>query len=194
MIQVSDHNSEWYTLKESSRLTGKSINALRILIYRKKLDKIKKVSNIGKKDIWLIHKDSLSQIEVKNTSLNGIQENTFLNTIPDDIQNTIQNTIPLEYFDGKLNEWENIRSQWFQERDQLQAGLMMYRYKFEEAEKQLKLLPAPVETVTLKLEELERKLQEKEAVLSEQETRLQEKEAELQRERSLPWWKKMFRR
>lgn len=76
-------------------------------------------------------------------------------------------TLPLEYYEKQQKE-----------RDQALQGLMMYRYKFEEAERQLKLLPAPVEMVNSRLEELERQLQKK--------------ELELQRERSLPWWKRLF--
>ncbi len=52
------------------------------------------------------------------------------------------------------------RREWQQERDNLMQGLLMYRYKFEEVDRQLKILPAPPEYVKVKIDELEKNLQE----------------------------------
>jgi hypothetical protein len=54
----------------------------------------------------------------------------------------------IEYYDKKRENWDN-------ERDKLVQGMMMYRYKFEELDKQVKALPAPPELLTSKIQTLE---------------------------------------
>ncbi len=60
------------------------------------------------------------------------------------------------------------------ERDELMQGMMMYRYKFEELERRMRLLPAPVETVSTILQENEAKLQEKAAALAQAQNIIQQ--------------------
>jgi hypothetical protein len=51
------------------------------------------------------------------------------------------------------------------ERDSLVQGLMMYRYKYEEMEREMRLLPAPVSDVTSKLEQYEKENNDRKNVL-----------------------------
>jgi hypothetical protein len=102
-------------------------------------------------------------------------------------------TIPLDYFDVKQKEW-------IEERDKLQAGLMMYRYKYEEMERKVKLLPAPVEVVTSKLKELEDSVAAEVSYREQMTTALYEREAtvirlqaELEAEKKKPWWKRIWK-
>lgn len=71
----------------------------------------------------------------------------------DNTSDICHDSIPIYYHDQKLKEWQ-------QERDNLMQGLMMYRYKFEELDRQVKMLPAPPEYVKSKIDELEKHLQE----------------------------------
>jgi len=103
-----------------------------------------------------------------------------------------------------------------QERDSLMQGLMMYRYKFEELDKQVKQLPAPPEIVARELsdkaaalaraeeileeakeaqkrhaaamDELKNKLIEEEHAKEAYRIQWEAAQAELKR----PWWKKLF--
>jgi hypothetical protein len=146
---ISD--KEWITLKEASKITGRSIQALRLLINRKKIDKVKKVQDNGP-GYWLIHKDALGQISMISMG----DKDTYQENISHTYQVASQViSIPIEYYEQQQKE-----------RDQLQAGLMMYRYKFEELDKQMKLLPAPVEIVSTKLKEQEAMIQTKDQALS----------------------------
>lgn len=199
---ISD--KEWITLKEASKITGRSIQALRLLINRKRIDKVKKVQDNGP-GYWLINKDALQQISMismddKNTYQ---QDTSHTYQVPSQVI-----SIPIEYYGQQQKE-----------RDQLQAGLMMYRYKFEELDRQMKLLPAPVEVVSTKLKEQESMLQTKDLALAraqeildkaredydqyktaivELKEKLQEEErtkAELRQQLEMelrPWWKKIL--
>jgi len=113
------------------------------------------------------------------------------------------NLVTIEYYDQQRERWER-------ERTQLEQGVMMYRYKFEEMDRQIKALPAPPEYVKAKIEELEQSLQEearaKEQALQELKEKLEEEErlkeeirvekerlsAEYEYERRRSWWKKLW--
>jgi len=113
------------------------------------------------------------------------------------------NLVTIEYYDQQREKWER-------ERSQLEQGIMMYRYKFEEMDRQIKALPAPPEYVKAKIEELEQSLKEeaeaKELVLKELRDKLEEEErlkeeirsekerlsAEYEYERRRSWWKKLW--
>jgi hypothetical protein len=188
--EICQSVSDWLTLQEASELTGKSVNALTLLISRRKIDRIKKQSGRGKGK-WLIHRDSVELLpdpdRLKDRDRLNPGQNERLNDRP-------EAGIPIHYFDSKLKEWT-------EERDRLQAGLLMYRYKFEEVEKQLRLLPAPPEMVASRLQVAELMAQQKEQALMEAreaienlETELRQKEALMVKlqQRALPWWKKLF--
>ena len=177
------HNKqkEWLTIKEVSNITGKSTDSLRMLLHRKKLTNVKKANNGNngtKRSQWLIHKDNISLLH--NSYVTGDGTNVTCDKSITSERNS--NIITLEYHDSKQQEW-------LKERDQLKAGIIMYQYKFEELDRQLKLLPAPAEVVKSRLIELEHSLQE------EKETKqklINDLEAELQKERSLTWWQKLW--
>ena len=185
------HGGEWITLKEASKITGKSVNAIRLLVNRRKIDMVKKIEEKGR-SYWVVHRESLPM----TCGQKGSNSTTSQEHVKHSGQAT---TIPLEYYD-------NMRKEWEEERDKLTSGLTMYRYKFEEAERQLKLLPAPAHVVSSRLEELEHTVQEKDeviqteiqyrqqlsSVLHSQEARLLELEAEL-RHAKKPWWKKVLK-
>jgi hypothetical protein len=113
------------------------------------------------------------------------------------------NLVTIEYYDQQREKWER-------ERSQLEQGMMMYRYKFEEMDRQIKALPAPPEYVKAKIDELEQSLKEeaegKEQALKELREKLDEEErlkeeirsekerlsAEYEYERRRSWWKKLW--
>jgi len=224
---------EWLTLKEASELTGKSLNAIRLLVHRKKIDKVKKVHD-KKATYWLIHKDTLLQTYVDETaSEKDISPGHTSDVCQDDKtihidaviedDNTMSDislghmsdmphaVIPFEVYDRKQKEWT-------EERDHLQAGMLMYRWKFEELDKQIKILPAPPEFVVKELEDKSQALVQAEKILEEaketQKTYIEEmnklraklheeeyaKEAfrlqwEIaQAEAQRPWWQKIWRK
>jgi hypothetical protein len=169
---------EWVTLKEASRVTGKSLNAIRMLVHRKKIatDKIKKINDNGR-SYWMVHRDALSLIynssmssEVCNSDILQPVTPVICQDTPSDI---CQDSIPIHYHDQKLKEWQL-------ERDNLLQGVMMYRYKFEELDRQVKMLPAPPEIVARDLQKKEEALQEKEAFLQHQEAKVKEIEEDRQ--------------
>jgi hypothetical protein len=163
---------EWLTLQEAARLTGKSSSALRGAIQRRKLEKVKKETGaIG--EYWLIHKDELSKLSSSRPAQpgtrpagNGADEPRENQAIIEDVEyefedegapmsanGTWVNMVTLEYYDAQRDKWER-------ERSNLEQGIMMYRYKYEELEQRLKVLPAPPELVSYKVGELELKLEE----------------------------------
>jgi hypothetical protein len=208
IVGTMSHDIEWLTIKEASKITGRSVNALNLLVNRQRVDKIKKID--GK---WHIHRDSLITLcqpresDIAETRLDI--QSIMSEAVSPDIAIPM---IPLEHYEKKREVWDI-------ERDKLHAGLMMYRYKFEEAERQLKLLPAPAEIVTTKMQEQDAALQEKEIALARAQEilqkaredydtyktsivdlkqKLQEEEnaktdllQQLQLERR-PWWKKIL--
>ncbi|MFP4498021.1 MAG: hypothetical protein ACLFQV_07400, partial [Vulcanimicrobiota bacterium] len=142
-------DNNWLSLKQAGKLTGKSITSLRMLIKRGKINQAKK-ENVNGRQLWFIHKNELSGFDKKvNDQAAGdqLQENTSL----DDQQSSDQAhdqggsascvTLPVEIYLQKQEE-----------RDRLIQGITMYRYKFEELDRHIKLLPAPAEVIIDRLE------------------------------------------
>ncbi len=213
MISKVITDKEWITLKEASKLTGRSIQALRLLINRKRIDKVKKMQVSGP-GYWVIHRDAIPMISMISMD-DKIDKDTYQHTLSDTYQATYQDTyhhviIPSEVYERQQKEHDNMLQ-----------GLMMYRYKFEELERQTKLLPAPLEIIPSKLDELEEKAaalalaeniiqqaqvtqKQYEEALAQLNLKLQEEEhakeafriqwelsqAELKR----PWWQKLWKR
>ena len=201
----------WLTLKEASDITGKSINALTLLINRNKLDRVRKVKGKGGGK-WLIHKDSLHLLMPDTLLPCQGEEQDRVNTLSGETgYERVTPSIPLEHYEKKRDEW-------LTERDRLQAGLLMYRYKFEELDRQIRLLPAPVETVGTLLQDREVKLTElaekeqalrksrqaitdlseqaatdRQALSKSQET-VKALEEALQRERQRSWWDRLWKK
>lgn len=187
MINTEDKTcqsvNEWLTLQEASRITGKSINALTLLISRGKIDRSKKIVGRGKGK-WLIHRDSIGltsaddRLKDQDRTEPGQTERSTDRSDP---------AIPLHYFDSKMKEWT-------EERDRLQAGLLMYRYKFEELDRQIRLLPAPVESIPSKMTELEQKTAEKDLALQRSQETIKALEEALQSEKQRSWWDRLWKR
>jgi hypothetical protein len=193
--EVVKKDGQWVTLQEASEITGKSINALRLLVKRKKFDHIKKVNGKGH-GYWLIRRDSIAEVVTQDQSPDQT-------TQCDWSDQTIQPVmIPLERYEA--------------ERDRLMQGMMMYRYKFEELDRRVKLLPAPPEMMTNELEEKSAALIQAEKILEEAKkaqkhytetmaelkAKLTEEEhakeafriqwEQAMAEAKRPWWKKLF--
>lgn len=205
---MNSGKGQWITLKEASEISGKSINALRLQIHRGKIDNLRKVKGKGHGE-WLIHKDYVAQFDPAEISENLKSQDTPIEMTTLKSQDNSEHAISLQYFDKKLNEWET-------ERDKLVQGLMMYRYKFEDLERQIKLLPAPPEVLTSELEQKAQALAQAEKIIEDakeaqqkyQESmtqlkaKLQEEEhakeafriqwEQAMAEAKRPWWKKLF--
>lgn len=52
---------KWFTLKEASEITGRSLNSIRLLVHRKKISNIKKIKENGRSQ-WMIHRDELGAL------------------------------------------------------------------------------------------------------------------------------------
>lgn len=140
---------EWIPLREASTLTGRSVHALRLLINRKRVEKVKKIQENGL-SYWLIHRDVINQIGVHDkgdrgpsheSSSNPYQPPSHEHLSPPSHDPSQVISIPLQHYEERRKEWES-------ERDQLLQGLMMYRYKFEEMDRKMRLLPAPPELIS----------------------------------------------
>lgn len=106
-------------------------------------------------------------------------------------------TMPVEYFEEQLKS-----------HDHLLQGMMMYRHKFEELDRQLKSLSAPPIDVKTRIEELEKELIESTREKNEALARLRQKLEEEEKLREdlktewetilsrleKPWWKRLSER
>lgn len=191
--QKAQTTGQWLTLQEASKISGRSVNALTILINRGKLDRSRKVNGKGHGK-WLIHRDSLQKMMEFDLSVNlsTAQESSSHTTAQKGQtgQESSEPSIPLSHYEKKRDEWQ-------EERDRLQAGLLMYRYKFEELDRQMKMLPAPVEIIPAKLSELEAQAAEladnKQTIVRSQET-IKALEEALQSERQRSWWDRLWKK
>jgi len=131
---------EWLTLKEASNITGRSVHTIRMFIKRNENVKAKKTRQKGR-ECWVLHREEVHKLTSQNKdSVNDSHEGSQLGEHV--------NLISFETYTQHRNEWDKQRSQ-------LEQGLMMYRFKFEELDRKLKLLPAPAEIVIHELEELQ---------------------------------------
>jgi len=177
---------EWVTLKEASEITGRSVHAFRQLINRKRIDKIKKMQDNGP-GYWVIHRDHLSEMYDEMLPSRDTSQRTISGTSQGSISDTSQMvTIPAEVYERQQKEHDNMVQ-----------GLMMYRYKFEELERQTRLLPAPLEIIPSKLTELEQKeqaLRDSQEAIRNLEAELQATRSTLEGERSRSWWQRLWRK
>jgi len=195
---------EWIPLREASKITGRSVHALRLLINRGRIEKVRK-QQVNGQSYWEIHQEAVSLIRGDTGASHGTSheasqgpshtyQQASHGTSHENLSPPSQViTIPVEYYEQQQKE-----------RDNLMQGMTMYRYKFEELERQTRLLPAPLEVIPLKLTELEHReeaLRTSQQAINDLETKLQtrqkainELEAELQRERSVTWWQRLWRK
>jgi len=179
---------EWLTLQEASKITGKKPSALRGAIQRGRVMRVKKETGaIG--DYWLIHRDELPKIgNNRSGAFEGVDRMIEVDPAIEvdrsesPIGGDRVNLVTVEYYDQQREKWDR-------ERSQLEQGVMMYRYKFEELDRKVKLLPAPVEVVSDDLKRKQALIEKvKMMILAEKETRkkveslLNEKEESLHAE------------
>lgn len=197
MLKEQVDEQEWYTLQEASKITGKTPASLRRLIQRKVIERVKKEhSKHG--DYWLINKKDLSS-QYFNAAF---VERHYVQGVHSEHEKGVQmNTISFETYDQHRREWEQRCSQ-------LEQGLIMYRYKFEELDKQIKLLPAPPEVITNELQQKGEALKQAQKILEDvmitqkkYETEIMQLQTKLEEEERLkqineelkkPWWKKLL--
>jgi excisionase family DNA binding protein len=211
--EVKSGTENLVTVKEAASMLNVSERTIWKYVQRRTLKASRKFSE-GRKPKVMVFQDSISEL-LRSRSDTLIIEGSMNNSKQgQDTSGKVQNasgikaSIPLEHY-------EEQRSRWLQERDQMQAGLMMYRHKYEEAEQKLRLLPAPPEIILPRLSDLEQKetalvqaqkilkqAQEvkeryKESILELRKKLLEEEQvreklaAELQ-EAKRPWWKKLL--
>lgn len=163
----ANNANEWLTIKEVSNITGKTPASIRMLIKRGKIVRIREEHHYGRK-YWVIHKDECELL--------GTQENEDVR-IPNSMRTVTEHeiTIPFETYDKQRSQWENEKTELIRTYEQ---GLMMYRFKFEELDRKLKLLPAPVEVIAHEFEKVKSELEDKEGELHQVNQALQKLELE----------------
>ncbi len=199
-VQGERRMNTWLTFAELGALTGKTSSAVRMWVKRRaaKGERVQVKKERGKHgEVWYIHSSEVDAFsEREGASVQGEREPST--------QGERVNTVTIEYYDAQRKQWQN-------ERDELSAGLMMYRYKFEELDRQIRLLPAPVEVIPSKLTELEhkeRELLESRQALAKLESKTAENEQAfarsqetvkaledaLQREKQRSWWDRLWKK
>jgi excisionase family DNA binding protein len=216
-MKVSSDNGDIMTVKEAANRLNLSERTIWKYIQNRSLKTSRKFSG-GKKPMVMVFEKSISEL-LRTRNIEPSMSGSMNNPEQDhNASGKVQDASELP-FSIPLHHYEEQRSCWLQERDNLQAGLMMYRWKFEDLERQVKLLPAPAETIGPRLTELEQTLHDREQALTRAEEilkkaredydlyktsivelkeKLQEEErvkADLRRELEMerrPWWKKVI--
>lgn len=157
MINVLTQEEEWISLKEASSLTGKSMTALRVMIKRGKGIRAKKIQD-NNREYWFIHRDELKDLR---------SNPHFTHDDHDDYDHDEPRSVPHsgEVMSMMYDMLERQRKEMTRERDQILQGLMMYRFKYEELDRQVKALPAPPEAISAELKEKDGLIREKELVI-----------------------------
>lgn len=180
---MTSNDQEWVTLQEASKITGKSVNAIRLMVKRlTKGDqpiKAKKVQQNAREQ-WVLWRGDLNKL-----SSQPVNDHVF-----DNDGHMIRSkaghatNVPVEMY-------ETLRK----ERDSLFQGMLMYQFKFEDLDRKMKCLPAPAEVLSSKLEEQEKELAllRDEKAKAEHLTRENEAMKSRIREMELPWWKRLFK-
>ncbi len=198
---MSSDNGKLITVQETASRLNLSERTVWKYIQRKALKTSKEFSE-GKRHRVMVLEDSVSGFQGSaSEKFNEVQLNDS------EIDQGSSVVLPAE-----------IYMQHQKERDSLMQGLMMYRYKYEELDRQVKVLPAPPEIVTRELNEKAAALARAEKILVEaQETQqryaeaLDELKAKLREEAhakeayriqweaaraelNRPWWQKIGRK
>lgn len=192
---MSSENGDLMTVKEAAHILNLSERTVWKYIQNRSLKASRKITT-GKKPMVMVFEKSISEL-LRSRNIEPSTGGSMNN--PEQVQyasGNVQNASEKPYL-IPLQHYEEQRSQWLQERDQLQAGLLMYRYKFEELDRQVKMLPAPVEIIPNKLTELETKtaeLVEKDQALMKSQETVKALEEALQRERQRSWWERLWKK
>lgn len=178
------------TVAEAAAITGKSERTLYRYINQGKI-KGNKIIDKGK-EIFNIHIDELKKIsgETESSTISAAgEENNSSETSSD--KSTENNRAGESY---KINRKKvpvdetaeilkngnmvilpvDLYNKEKEEREKYFQGMMMYRFKYEELETKLKLLPAPAEVITHEFEKIRLELDEKDKALQEKDKELTE--------------------
>jgi len=173
--QQAEHgDGTWVTIPELTRITGKKATALRMWIKRKWLggehELIRKIQE-KHGEMWVVHPSLIKQLS-RHVESEVMPEQAACSPLdmprvephPCSVNRT-EHAADLISFRAYLEE----RREWQEERDSLRHGLMMYRYKFEELDRQVRLLPAPPEMLSTRLSEVEQDRRQKAEALEQAE-------------------------
>jgi len=195
MNRVNDE-PKWLTLQEASRLTGLNTFTIRKRIKSGKLSG-KKVNQKGK-EVWFVSVDDIRFCEkVDNERLkskvydehNGEPVNDELVNEPM-INLNNHSTLLLQEKDERIHELVHHKGILEHLLKDFQVRMMSLEAERNELDRQVKLLPAPIDQVAMKLQEADLK----EQALMDSREAIARLEEELRQERTLPWWKKMFKK
>jgi predicted DNA-binding transcriptional regulator AlpA len=208
-IQVNNvqMNDRWLTLQEASKVTGIKIPTLRQGIKRGKYSGERQCTPNGHR--WVISLDSVKA----PMKLDKRWLNVRTGEQCSDIQHSGEQThayseLLMKQQSERIGEQSKHISTLEKLLTDFQARISNIEAEKDELQGKLKLLPAPVEMVTTRLDELEQKIREKDEALSvevnyreqlssalhEQEARLIYMQSELEAEQQKPWWKKLFKK
>jgi hypothetical protein len=157
MINVMTQEEEWVSLKEASSLTGKSMTALRVMIKRGKGIRAKKIQD-NNREYWFIHRDELKELR-SASHFSGDDHDEYDHDEPRAVPHSG------EVMSMMYDMLERQRKEMTRERDQILQGLMMYRYKYEELDRQVKALPAPPDEMSAEIKQKDFVIREKELVI-----------------------------
>lgn len=184
---------QWLTLQEASKITGLNTFTIRKRIKTGKL--LGKKVNQKNKEVWFVSAD-----DVKNSS--NVDGERLKLKVNDELVDELVNDEPVHQPAKKAQDVNDLLLREKDERigelvhhknilevllKDFQAHMMILESERNELDRQVKLLPAPPETVSTIL-------QNKEQALLEAQEAVSRLEAELRQERNMPWWKKMFRK
>jgi hypothetical protein len=148
----------WIPMNDVCMMTGKSSEEIRAIVERGSGIQAKKVID-NDHELWLIHKDTVKRINDGDIDslccqyLEGAEKKRASSSLDDQVIGIVTEV------------YEKQRKELMRERDQALQGLMMYRYKYEELDRQFRLLPAPPDMVKSRMEDLKRSQQEKDEAL-----------------------------
>jgi hypothetical protein len=139
---------EWLALRDAGKEAGISAAAVRMWIISRMArgDYVEIKKEPGKyRETWYIHSSEMKALrEGHASSLPGFEASP---------QGDIVNLV-------SLDRYESMRKEMEIERDRALQGMMMYRYKFEELDQKMRLLPAPADVVAKELEQKDARLRE----------------------------------
>jgi len=153
--QAEQADGTWLTIPELTRITGKKATALRMWIKRKWLGGEHELIRKNQEkhgEIWIVH-PSLVRMLRRHVESDVMPEQVPLIPV-DELKVEPQQCCVNRAEHADLISFHTYleeRREWQEDRDNLLHGLMMYRCKFEELDRQVRLLPAPPEMLSTKM-------------------------------------------
>jgi hypothetical protein len=141
---MSSEEGNLITVREAAQRLNISERTVWKYIQRSQLKTSKELSENRRLRV-MVFESSLSDLLCRRSHEDSIEDFNEVQRSSNEDFNGVQrispSSIPLEYHDMKTREWQ-------EERDRLQSGLMMYRFKFEDLDRRIRLLPSPPEMMT----------------------------------------------